>query len=50
MRIPMEKELVAQLNMSYTIVYKKFVSLSGIPPVKFLLLYRLRIADDLGTE
>jgi signal transduction histidine kinase/ligand-binding sensor domain-containing protein/CheY-like chemotaxis protein/AraC-like DNA-binding protein len=38
------KELVAQLNMSYTIVYKKFVSLSGIPPVKFLLLYRLRIA------
>lgn len=38
------KELVTHLNMSYTIVYKKFVSLTGLPPVRFLLLYRLKVA------
>lgn len=38
------KELILQLNMSYTLIYKKFVSLTGIPPVRFLLLYRLKIA------
>ena len=41
------KELVVHLNMSYTIVYKKFISLSGIPPVKFILLYRLKVAKKL---
>ena len=41
------KELVVHLNMSYTIVYKKFISLSGIPPVKFILLYRLKVAKRL---
>lgn len=41
------KELVVYLNMSYTIVYKKFVSLSGLPPVKFILLYRLKVAKRL---
>ncbi len=38
------KELILKLNMSYTLIYKKFVSLTGIPPVRFLLLYRLKIA------
>lgn len=38
------KELITQLNMSYTLIYKKFVSLTGVPPVRFLLLYRLKIA------
>lgn len=38
------KELVTHLCMSYTIVYKKFVSLTGVPPVRFLLLYRLKVA------
>lgn len=38
------KELIQKLNMSYTLIYKKFVSLTGIPPVRFLLLYRLKIA------
>ena len=41
------KELVVHLNMSYTIVYKKFITLSGIPPVKFILLYRLKVAKRL---
>ncbi len=41
------KELVVQLGMSYAIVYKKFISLSGTPPVKFILLYRLKVAKKL---
>lgn len=41
------KELVIDLNMSYTIVYKKFISLTGLPPVRFLLLYRLKTAKKL---
>ncbi len=41
------KELIALLNMSYTIVYKKMVSLAGIPPVRFILLYRLKIAKKI---
>ena len=41
------KELVIHLNMSYTIVYKKFISLTGLPPVKFILLYRLKVAKKI---
>lgn len=41
------KELVTHLNMSYTIVYKKFVSLTGVPPVRFILLYRLKVAKKI---
>ncbi len=41
------RELIHQLNMSYTIIYKKFVSLTGVPPVRFLLLYRLKIAKKI---
>ncbi|NLY25679.1 MAG: response regulator [Bacteroidales bacterium] len=41
------RELIHQLNMSYTIIYKKFVSLTGVPPVRFLLLYRLKIAKNI---
>ncbi len=38
------KELIEQLNISYTLTYKKFISLTGVPPVRFLMLYRLKIA------
>ncbi|QRX64994.1 response regulator [Dysgonomonadaceae bacterium zrk40] len=38
------KELIEQLNMSYTLTYKKFISITGVPPVRFLMLYRLKIA------
>ncbi|MBF6629203.1 MAG: response regulator [Proteiniphilum sp.] len=41
------RELIQQLNMSYTIIYKKFVSITGVPPVRFLLLYRLKIAKKI---
>ena len=41
------KELVSHLGMSYAIVYKKFISLSGMPPVRFILLYRLKVAKKL---
>jgi len=41
------KELILQLNMSYTLIYKKFISLTGVPPVRFLLLYRLKIARKI---
>ena len=41
------KELVTHLNMSYTIVYKKFISLTGVPPVRFILLYRLKVAKKI---
>ncbi len=41
------KDLIHQLNMSYTLIYKKFVSITGVPPVRFLLLYRLKIAKKI---
>lgn len=41
------KELIHQLNMSYTLIYKKFISLTGVPPVRFLLLYRLKVAKKM---
>lgn len=41
------KELTDKLNISYTVIYKKFVSLTGLPPVKFIQLYRLQIAKKI---
>lgn len=44
------KELILEINMSYSVIYKNFISLKGIPPVQFLLLYRLEIAKKLLTQ
>ena len=41
------KELIFQINMSYSAIYKNFISLTGIPPVQFLLLYRLEVAKKI---
>lgn len=41
------KELTDRLNISYTVIYKKFISLTGLPPVRFIQLYRLRIAKKI---
>lgn len=41
------KELADKLNISYTLIYKKFTSLTGLPPVRFILLYRLQIAKKI---
>lgn len=41
------KELIFQINMSYSVIYKNFISLTGIPPVHFLLLYRLEVAKKI---
>lgn len=41
------KELIFQINMSYSVIYKNFISLTGIPPVQFLLLYRLEVAKKI---
>jgi len=41
------KELSDNLNISYTLIYKKFISLTGLPPVRFIQLYRLRIAKKI---
>lgn len=41
------KELTDKLNISYTLIYKKFTSLTGLPPVRFILLYRLQIAKKI---
>ncbi|WP_303207701.1 hybrid sensor histidine kinase/response regulator transcription factor [Bacteroides oleiciplenus] len=41
------KELTDKLNISYTVIYKKFISLTGLPPVRFLQLYRLQIAKKI---
>lgn len=41
------KELTDKLNISYTLIYKKFISLTGLPPVRFILLYRLKIAKKI---
>lgn len=41
------KELAEKLNISYTLIYKKFVSLTGLPPVRFILLYRLQLAKKI---
>lgn len=41
------KELIQHLDMSYTLTYKKFISLTGIPPVRFLMLYRLKVAKSI---
>lgn len=30
------KDLTERLNISYTVIYKKFVSLTGLPPVRFI--------------
>ena len=44
------KELADKLNISYTLIYKKMISLTGLPPVKFILLYRLQIARKIFEE
>ena len=41
------KELIFQINMSYSVIYKNFIRLTGIPPVQFLLLYRLEVANKI---
>ncbi len=41
------KEMADKLNISYTLIYKKIISLTGIPPVRFILLYRLQIAKKI---
>ncbi|MDR2915054.1 MAG: response regulator [Tannerella sp.] len=41
------KELTEKLSISYTLLYKKFVSLTGLPPVRFILLYRLQLAKKI---
>jgi len=41
------KELAEKLNISYTPLYKKFISLTGLAPVRFILLYRLQIAKKI---
>ena len=41
------KELAKKLNISYTPLYKKFISLTGIAPVRFILLYRLKVAKKI---
>lgn len=41
------KELTDRLNISYTVIYKKFVSLTSMPPVRFIQLYRLQIAKKI---
>lgn len=41
------KELVDKLNLSYAVIYKKLVSLTGLSPVRFIMLYRLRRAKTL---
>ena len=41
------KDLTERLNISYTVIYKKFVSLTGLPPVRFIQLYRLQIAKKI---
>lgn len=40
-------ELAKKLNISYTLIYKKCISLTGIPPVRFILLYRLQLAKKI---
>ena len=37
------KDLTERLNISYTVIYKKFVSLTGLPPVRFIQLYSYRL-------
>ena len=41
------KDLTDKLNISYTVIYKKFISLTGLPPVRFIQLYRLQIAKKI---
>ncbi|MDH6313930.1 signal transduction histidine kinase/ligand-binding sensor domain-containing protein/DNA-binding response OmpR family regulator [Parabacteroides sp. PFB2-10] len=41
------KELAEKLHISYTLIYKKFISLTGLPPVRFILLYRLQLAKKI---
>lgn len=41
------KDLTDKLNISYTVIYKKFISLTGLPPVRFIQLYRLQIARKI---
>lgn len=41
------KELIFQINMSYSVIYKNFICLTGVPPVQFLLLYRLEVANKI---
>lgn len=41
------KELAGKMNISYTPLYKKFISLTGLAPVRFILLYRLQIAKKI---
>lgn len=41
------KELTDKLNLSYAVIYKKLVSLTGLSPVRFITMYRLRRAKTL---
>lgn len=41
------RELTEKLNISYTLIYKKLISLTGLSPVRFILMYRLRIAKKI---
>lgn len=41
------KELAGELNISYTLIYKKLISLTGLPPVRFIQLYRLQMAKKI---
>ena len=41
------KELAGSLNISYAVVYKKMVALTGLSPVRFLQSYRLQMAKKL---
>ena len=44
------KDLTERLNISYTVIYKKFVSLTGLPPVRFIQLYRLQTNNIIVSE
>lgn len=41
------KELTDKMHISYAVIYKKLVSLTGLSPVRFIMLYRLRKAKTL---
>ena len=41
------KELSNMMNISYAVIYKKLVSLTGLSPTRFILLYRLQLAKKI---
>ena len=41
------KEWMEMLHVSYAVIYKKMVSLTGLSPVRFLQVYRLQKAKLL---